>query len=86
MLTNSQESRYDINGTYNYYLDKLNQQFSGKLMLSKKEVGAAIGMSESTLYRNMNRRVDLPPYKKYGATHYAFPLTGVAKWLALQSS
>jgi predicted DNA-binding transcriptional regulator AlpA len=86
MLLNSQETRYDVNNTYNYYLDKLNQQFNGKLMLSKKEVAVAIGMSESTLYRNMQRRVELPPFKHFGATHYAFPLTGVAKWLALQSS
>jgi predicted DNA-binding transcriptional regulator AlpA len=85
MLGNSQEKQYDLNATYNYYLDKLNEQFKGKMMLSKKEVGQAIGMSESTLYRNMTRRVDLPPYKKYGSTHYSFPLTGVAKWLAQQA-
>ena len=80
------KKQYDHKRMFNYYLDKLSEKFEGKLMLSRKDVANTLSMSESTLYRNMQKEADLPKFKKIGGGHYYFPLDGVAKWMAKQAS
>lgn len=80
------KKQYDHKRMFNYYLDKLSDKFEGKLMLSRKDVANTLSMSESTLYRNMQKEADLPPFKKIGGGHYYFPVDGVAKWMAKQAS
>lgn len=86
MNLRSKETEDKVEKAYNFYLKQLAEQFGTRFMLSKKEVSLVIGMSESTLYRNLQKRVDLPPFKKEGNSHYLFPMEGVARWLAEQSN
>lgn len=85
-LFDETKKQYDQKKIFNFYLDQLTIQYEGKLMLSRKDVAHTLSMSESTLYRNMQKGADLPPFKKIGGGQYYFPINGVASWLAKQAS
>lgn len=85
-LFDESKKQYEQKKIFNYYLDQLTVQFQGKLVLSRKEVANTLSMSESTLYRNMQKKADLPPFKKIGGGKYSFPIDGVARWMAQQAS